>query len=178
MRLACAALMAVVMAACSKSEATETHVANVVAQPVIVVTRSNIPLDTLIAHLDSARGFYWPKTPRQLQLTNAELHPERFRAHGRAAVQRLIDCLPDTTSTATYNGNDLSFKYPRGVLCYEILRQITDVDHSRYLRINRQDMYVNMAPGEVGMELKRAQRAWQVIHDSRAYRLRGFSAAE
>lgn len=176
MRIACAALLAVVLAACSKTEgATDTSV-KPVDKPPVVVARGPVPLDTLIAQLDSARGFYWPKTTRHYELTNAELHPERFRAHGKAAVQRLIDCLTDTTSTSTYHTDDMSFKYPRGMVCYEMLQLITDVDHSRQLPLNRQDVYVSLNQGDLRAELHRAQRAWQVIHNAKAYRLRAFAS--
>lgn len=174
MRFVHATLLIVVMAACSKSEATESAVKASIDQPSIAAVSGPVPLDTLIAQLDTAHGFYWPKTTRQYELTNANLHPERFREHGKAAVQRLIDCLTDTATTATYHHNDMAYKYPRGLLCYEVLRDITDVDHSRHLPLNRQDIYVSLNQGDVRAELRRAQRAWQVIHNERAYRLRTF----
>ena len=177
MRFVHAALLAVLAGACSESEGapealTKASTDSVTPPPAPIL----IPLDTLVAQLDSARGFYWPQTRRQFELTNATLHPEHFRAHGRAAVQRLIDCLTDTTTTATYHADDMSFKYPRGALCYEVLRQVADFDHSRYLPIHREDVYVSMARSEVAAELRRARRAWQVIHDARAFRLRTIAA--
>lgn len=175
MRLVHATLLLVVMAACSKSEATESVVKAAVDQPSMAVMAGPVPLDTLIVQLDTVHGFYWPKTTRQYELTNAELHPEKFREHGKAAVQRLIDCLTDTATTSTYHHNDMAYKYPRGILCYEVLRAITDVDHSRHLPLNRQDIYVSLNQGDLRAELRRAQRAWQVIHNSRAYRLRTLS---
>jgi hypothetical protein len=173
MRFVHATLLLVVITACSKSEgATETAVKASVDQPSIAAVAGPVPLDTLIAQLDTIHGFYWPKTTRVYELTNAELHPERFREHGKVAVQRLIDCLTDTATTATYHHNDMDFKYPRGMLCYEVLRDITDVDHSRHLPLNRQDIYVSLNQGDLRAELRRAQRAWQIIHNARAYRLR------
>ena len=173
MKFAYAVLLGVVTASCSKSEgAADTAINPVVKQPPVVVRHEPIPLDTLLLQLDSAHGFYWPKTTRQLELTNANLQPERFREHGRPAIQRLIECMTDTTSTAVYHGDDMSFRYPRGALCYEVLRQLVDVDESRQLPINRQDVLVSLARSDVKAELKRARRAWQVIHDARAYRMR------
>jgi hypothetical protein len=174
MRIAHAALLALVMAACSKTEGSTDAAAKPVDQPAVAVGRTPIPLDTLIAQLDSAHGFYWPKTPRTYELTNATLHPERFREHGKAAVQRLIDCLTDTTTTSTYHTGDMDYKYPRGMICYEVLRVLTDVDNSRNLPLHRQDVYVSLSQGDMKAELRHAQRAWQVIHDARAYRLRTF----
>jgi hypothetical protein len=176
MRIAHAALIAVVMAACSKTEGSTDAAAKPVSQPVVAVARAPIPLDTLIAQLDSAHGFYWPKTPRTYELTNAELHPELFREHGKVAVQRLIDCLTDTTTTSTYHTGDMDYKYPRGIICYEVLRVLTDVDHSRQLPLHRQDVYVSISHGGLQAELRRAQRAWQIIHDAKAYRLRTFDS--
>ena len=176
MRIVHAALLVVVMAACSKTEGSTDAAAKPVAGPAVAVARGPIPLDTLIAQLDSARGFYWPKTPRTYELTNATLHPELFREHGKVAVQRLIDCLTDTTTTSTYHTGDMDFKYPRGIICYEVLRLITDVDHSRQLPLHRQDVYVSISHGGLQAELRRAQRAWQVIHDAKAYRLRTFDS--
>ena len=172
MKRICAVMLGVTLLACSKSEgAPEAAVRPVGPAPVVATAPALIPLDTLIMQLDSARGFYWPKTARQLELTNAELHVERFRVHGKAAVQSLVNCLSDTTSTSTYHADDANFKYPRGVLCYEVLQQLTDVDESRQLPIHREDVYVSLTRGEVKPELKRARRAWQVIHDAKAYRM-------
>jgi hypothetical protein len=47
-----------------------------------------------------------------------------------------------------------------------------DVDESRQLPINRQDVMVSLTRSDVKAELKRARRAWQVIHDAKAYRMR------
>ena len=172
MKRICAVMLGVTLLACSKSEGAPETVAQPVAPaPVVAAAPPFIPLDTLIMQLDSARGFFWPKTTRVLELTNAELHVERFRVHGKAAVQSLINCMTDTTSTSTYLGEHEDFKYPRGALCYEVLRQLTNVDESRQLPIHREDVYVSMVRADVKPELKRARRAWQVIHDARAYRL-------
>ncbi len=172
------ATVIILAAACSKSaEAPDTTLlkastdqADVAAAPALA------PLDLLVTRLDSARGFYWPQTRRVLELTNATLHAEQFRPHGRAAVQRLIDCLSDTTTTSTYHADDMSFKYPRGALCYEVLRSMVDFDESRHLPIHREDVYVSMARSDVDSELRRAKRAWQVIHNAKAYRLRTVNA--
>ena len=177
MNLVRAAWLVVAVAACSESEgAPEAQLKASSDTPSIsIVTTPNVPLDVLIPQLDSARGFYWPQTRRLLELTNATLHSEDFRAHGHAAIPRLIDCLADTTTTATYHADDMGFRYPRGALCYEVLRAIADFDHSRYLPINREDVYVSMARSDVDGELIRAQRAWRIIHKAKAYRLRVMS---
>ena len=160
-------------AACSKSEgAPESMVKASSDEPSVVAEApALIPLETLIAQLDSARGFYFAHTSRQLELTNATLHIDEFRAHGRAAVQPLINCMTDSTTTLTYHGENNSYRFPRGVLCYEVLRAIVDYDQSRYLPINRQDVYVGMEGWNIEAELKRARRAWQVIYDARAFRM-------
>jgi len=171
MRFACVALV-IIAAACSESEgAPETLVKASTDVPAVAAPPALVPLESLIAHLDTARGFYFAHTRRQLELTNATLRTDEFRAHGKAAVQPLIDCMTDSTTTATYNGDNMQFKYPRGVLCYEVLRAIIDYDQSRYLPINRQDVYVSMESWNIEAELKRAQRAWQIIHDARAFRM-------
>lgn len=178
MKLARAAWLLVAVAACSDSEgAPESHAKASTDSPAVAVAPVPIPLDYLVARLDSARGFYWPQTRRQLELTNAVLHAEQFRAHGHQAVPRLIDCLTDTTTTLTYHADDMSFRYPRGALCHEVLRAIADFDHSRHLPINREDVYVSMARSDVMGELQRAQRAWRVIHRYQAYRLRVLPAS-
>lgn len=55
-------------------------------------------------------------------------------------------------------------------------RSIVDFDASRELPIHLEDVYVSMEKGQVAPELARARRAWQVIHDSKAYRMRVLSA--
>lgn len=173
MRFARAAWLFIAAAACSDSEgAPEAPMKASIDEPVAEVAPALIPVDALLAQLDSARGFYWPQTRRQLELTNARIHAEQFRAHGHAAVPRLVDCLSDTTTTSTYHADDMEFRYPRGALCYEVLRAIADFDHSRNLPLNREDIYVSMAPADVAGELRRAQRAWRVVHRAKAYRLR------
>jgi hypothetical protein len=171
------AWLIMVAAACSKSEGAPETLMKASSDTPAVATAATvvIPLEELITQLDTVHGFYWPKTPRRLELTNAELHPERFRPHGKAAVQRLIDCMTDTASTAVYYSDDMDYKYPRGVLCYEVLRALVDYDQSRYLPINREDVYVSMTQGNVLAELQRGRRAWQVIHNANAYRLRTFT---
>jgi hypothetical protein len=171
MNFARAAVLSMVLAACSESDgAPETSLK---ASEDLVDAAPALPsLDMLVTQLDSARGFYWPRTARQLELTNANLNPHLFRAHGRPAVQRLIDCMTDTTRTATYNADRNEFKYPRGVLCYEALRAITDVDMSRQVGINMQDLYVSAEMAHLDWKLRRAQRAWRVVHNAHAYRLR------
>ena len=172
MRIARVAWLVIAAAACSKSEgAPEAQMKASVDEPALAAP-ALVPVDSLIVQLDSAKGFYWPQTRRQLELTNASIHAEQFRAHGHEVVPRLIDCLSDTTTTSTYHADDLEFRYPRGALCYEVLRAIADFDHSRNLPINRQDVYVSMAREDVGGELLRAQRAWRVVYRARAYRLR------
>jgi hypothetical protein len=172
MKFAQAAVL-ILAAACSKSDgAPEPLVKASTDQPDVAAAPALIPLDMLVAQLDSAHGFYWPQTRRHLELTNATLHADQFRAHGKAAVLRLIDCLSDTTSTSTYHADDMSFKYPRGALCYEVLRAIVDFDESRQLPLRHEDVFVSMASNEVDWELIRAKRAWQVIHKYNAYRLR------
>ena len=160
-------------AACSQSDgAPETLVKAATDRPMVeTAAPALVPLETLVKQLDSARGFYFPLTQRQLELTNATLHVDEFRAHGKPAVQRLIDCMTDSTTTATYHADNMQFKYPRGLLCYEVLRQIVDYDQSRQLPIHRQDVYVSMESWNIEAELKRAQRAWQIIHDARAFRM-------
>jgi hypothetical protein len=160
--------------ACSRSEgAPESMVKSSSNEPAVAAAEmpALVPLETLITALDTARGFYFPHTPRQLELTNANLQIDAFRAHGRSAVQPLINCMTDSTTTATYHGDNMRYKYPRGVLCYEVLRAIVDYDQSRYLPINRQDVYVGMEGWNIEAELRRAQRAWQIIHDARAFRM-------
>jgi hypothetical protein len=173
MNIARVAWVILIAAACSKSEgAPETLVKGSVDQPLVEAPApALIPLEVLVTQLDSARGFYFPHTRRQLELTNATLHTDEFRAHGKPAVQRLINCMTDSTTTATYLADNMQFKYPRGLLCYEVLRQIVDYDQSRNLPINRQDVYVSMESWNIESELKRAQRAWQIIHDARAFRM-------
>ncbi len=171
------ALGLLVATACSDSAPEpETYVKASTDAPAVAAVPALIPLDTLVAQLDTARGYYWPKTGRQLELTNANLQLHKFRAHSRPAVQRLIDCMRDTTTTATFHADDPHFKYPRGVLCYEVLRAIVDFDASRELPIHLEDVYVSMEKGQVAPELARARRAWQVIHDAKAYRMRVLSA--
>jgi hypothetical protein len=175
MKFARAALLVVVAAACSDSAGAPD--ASMKASSDSIDVAPALPsLDMLVARLDSARGFYWPRTPRQLELTNANLNTPLFRAHGRPAVQRLISCMSDTTRTSTYNADNMQYKYPRGVLCYEALRAITDVDMSRQLRINMQDLYVSAEMRLVDVKLRRAQHAWQVVHNANAYRLRTVSS--
>ena len=172
MKFANALLLVIVAAACSKSEgAPDAAIKASTDQPSVAAAPALIPLDFLIAGLDSARGFYFAHTRRQLELTNATLHIDEFRAHGRTAVQPLINCMTDSTSTQTYHGDNMQYKYPRGVLCYEVLRAIVDYDQSRYLPINREDVYVGMEGWNIEAELKRAQRAWQIIYDARAFRM-------
>lgn len=174
MKLACAAGLLVIAAACTKSDGAPETFMKASADTVNVAPV--LPsLDELVVRLDSARGFYWPRTARQLELTHAHLNEALFRAHGRPAVQRLIDCMTDTTRTATYHSDDMQYRYPRGVLCYEALRAITEVDMSRQLHIDMQHLYVIAEMGHEPARLRRAQRAWQVVHDARAYRLRTLS---
>jgi hypothetical protein len=175
MRFAYAAALVVVMAACADSEGAPDTLVKASSDSVEVAPVLP-PLDVLVARLDSARGFYWARTPRQLELTRASLNAELFRAHGKPAVQRLIDCMADTTQTTTYNADRMEYKYPRGILCYEALRAIADVDMSRQLRINMQDLFVSAELSQVRTKLRRAQDAWQVVHNANAYRLRTFTA--
>jgi hypothetical protein len=177
MKLASFFILIVSAAACSKAEgAPETFVKASGELPDIKVAPALPSLDSLIASLDSVRGFYWPRTTRQLELTNANLRPEHFRPHGREAVQRLIDCLPDTTTTSTYLAADMDYKYPRGLLCYEVLRALVDFDESRVLPIRREDANVSLDRAHLRSELQRAKHAWQVIHNAKAYRLRTYPA--
>ena len=171
MRLACAALVIMVVACSNSEDAPEPLIKASTDAPAVAAAPALVPVETLISQLDSARGFYFPHTRRQLELTNATLRTNEFRAHGKAAVQPLIDCMTDSTTTATYHADNMQFRYPRGVLCYEVLRAIVDYDQSRYLPINRQDVYVSMESWNIEAELKRAQRAWQMIHDARAFRM-------
>ncbi|HEY0671827.1 MAG TPA: hypothetical protein VGD27_06155 [Longimicrobiales bacterium] len=167
------ALVLVLVTACGEPEqAAETTVPADTAPTEVAVKAAPPTLDSLLVRLDGAGGFYWPKTGRQLVLSNATLPAQDFRAHGRDGVQRLIDCMNDTTLTTTYHAEDPTFKYPRGVLCYELLRNLVDLDASRELPIESQDLYVSMERGQVRPELLRAQRAWRVIFDARAFRLR------
>ena len=169
------AALLVMVAACSDSEgAPESSLK--AATDSIEMAPALPSLDMLIAQLDSARGFYWPRTARQLELTNANLNAPLFRAHGHAAVPRLIACMTDTTRTSTYNSDDMQFRYPRGALCYETLRAIADVDMSRQLGINMEGLYLSADMDHVGWKLARAQRAWRVVYNARAYRLRTLPA--
>ena len=165
------------MAACKEAETASDNQAAPDTVPAAEVKAAPPTLEELVMKLDSAGGFYFPKTRRQLVLTNARLNEREFRAYGREAVQRLIDCLSDTTTTKTYHADDMNFKYPRGVLCYEVLRLLVDVDASRQLPVNQQDIYVSLERGHIMSELARAKRAYQVIVNARAFRLRSFTTA-
>lgn len=174
MRFHRAALLLVLLVGCSESEGAPEVMVKA-ASDSIEIAPALPALDLLIAQLDSARGFYWPRTERQLELTNASLNAPLFRAHGRPAVQRLIDCMTDTTRTSTYNADQWDYKYPRGALCYEVLRAITDVDMSRQVGINMQSLIVIPDMDHVGWKLERAQRAWRVVYNTNAYRLKSIS---
>jgi hypothetical protein len=170
MKPACVILLLMV-AACSNSEgAPETFVK--ASAPPAPVEAALVPLENLVAQLDSAHGFFWPLTRAKFELTNATLHPKRFRAHGKPAVQRLIDCMGDSTTTTTYLADDMAFKYPRAALCYEMLHKLVDFDASRRLPINQNDLYASMQKDDVEPELRRARKAWQVIYNAEAWRFR------
>lgn len=169
-------LLLLMMVACSKAEtASDTQAIADTAPPPAPVRTGPPPLDSLVMQLDSAGGFYWPKTRRQLELTNATLPAYEFRTYGREGVQALIDCLADTTTTKTYHADDMNFKFPRGVLCYEVLQLVMDIDRSRQLGINDQDLFVSLEKGQIRPELNRAKRAYQVIFNARAFRLRSIA---
>ena len=171
-------LLLMLVAACGEAETASDAQAIADTTPAATLVKAAPPtLDSLVLRLDGAGGYYWPKTGRQLELTNSALPAQDFRAHGREGVQRLIDCLTDTTATRTFHAEDTEFKYPRGVLCYELLRQLFDIDRSRQLPIDDQDLYVSMEKGQVRPELARAQRAYKVIFNARAFRLRSLAPA-
>ena len=119
-------LMLLLVAACSEAETASDAPAIADTAPPVAVRTGPPPLDSLVLQLDSAGGFYWPKTRRQLELTNATLPTHDFRAHGREGVQHLIGCLTDTTTTKTYHADDMEYKFPRGALCYEVLQLVID----------------------------------------------------
>jgi hypothetical protein len=166
-------VLLVLVAACSDSEATpETLVKASTDNPSVPAAPAIVPVETLLAQLDSAGGFFWPLTRAKFELTNATLHPERFRAHGKPVVQRLIDCMSDSTTTKTYLADHMEFKYPRAALCYEMLHRLVDFDGSRQLGINFNNLYASMQRADLEPELRRAQRAWQVIYNANAFRFR------
>jgi hypothetical protein len=176
MKYACV-LLVLAIAACSDSEGSpETFEKASTDAPAVPAAPAIVPLETLVAQLDSARGFFWPRTRRKLELTNATLHPERFRAHGKAGVQRLIDCMTDSTTTSTYLADHMEYKYPRAALCYETLHKLVDFDGSRQLPVNFNDLYASLQPADIEPELKRAKRAWQVIYNAQAWRFRPLAA--
>jgi hypothetical protein len=171
-------LLLMLVAACGEAETASDAQVTPDAAPAEALVKAAPPtLEDLVLRLDSAGGYYWPKTRRQLELTNSALPAQDFRAHGREGVQRLIDCLTDTATTKTFHADESEFKYPRGVLCYELLQLLVDIDRSRQLPFDDQDLYVSMEKGEVRSELKRAQRAYQVIYNARAFRLRTIAPA-
>lgn len=174
MRFHRAALLLLMLAGCSDSEGAP-EISVKASTDSIEVAPALPSLDVLVTGLDSARGFYWPRTARQLELTNASLNTPLFRAHGRPAVERLIDCMTDTTRTSTYNADQWDYKYPRGALCYEVLRAITDVDMSRQLGIDMQTLIVSADMEHVGWKLERAQRSWRTVYRANAYRLKSIA---
>ena len=109
---------------------------------------------------------------RRLGLWGDSINYDAFRAHGHAAVDRLIDCLPDQTQTTTTHYEAEGATYPRGILCLEILEVLTNIDSSRELAFNQEDLFVTREPTDVRDELKRAQRAWRTVYNAKAYRLK------
>lgn len=131
------------------------------------------PLDSLIAALDSAGGTYVKLSAAdQLGLNSARINYDHFRGHSHDGVKRLIDCLTDRTTTTTTHYDSEEYRYPRGMLCFEVLEYLTDVDASRELPINTSDLYIDRRASNVGDELRRAQKAWRVVYEARAYRFR------
>ena len=131
------------------------------------------PLDSLIAGLDTAGGRYISiSSSGQLGWRDFKYNRADFRAHGHDAVARLIECLPDQTATMTTHYENAGIMYPRGLLCLEVLRDLTDVDASRELPMNPSDLYVDLEPRQVADELRRAQVAWRVVYANKAYRWR------
>ena len=141
--------LAVLLASCSGGDAGEGAAGDSATLADTTTSQKEPPpLDSLIAALDSAGGKSIPL--------------DQFRAHGHEAVNRLIDCLPDYKSAT----------HARGILCLEILEALVNVDSSRELGFNQEDLYVSRDPADLRNELKRAQRAWRAVYEAKAYRLK------
>jgi hypothetical protein len=163
--------------ACGGDDAADDNVATDTVTPGATTTMA-VPvappsLDSLIAGLDTAGGKYTSiSSSGQLGWRDGKYNRADFRAQGHDAVARLIECLPDQTPTRTTHYENDGVTYPRGLLCLEVLRDLTDVDASRELPMNPSDLSVDLEPRYLADELNRAQAAWRVVYANRAYRFR------
>ena len=127
-------------------------------------------LDSLVTGLRTAGGTFRPDGRREPMLADAAIDDAALRAHGAAAVRRLVDCLADTAASTTVHAeDDTSAPYPVGAICYVALNAIARPAPGASPRV-AESSFLNLATAaDARRGLEATQRAWLALVAADAY---------